>query len=516
MKVIETKINRFDGGISDDPLEVAPNKFQIAKHFIIGLKKLFPYRSVETETNSNQIGNFCYTSQNQLWGLGKVGGGNNYPKILYKSGSSLITDAWQTRRDGTQGATYYELFIEFNGKVYLIASNKLVSVLAASPYTIDEFVSGVTVSNPPSAQGLVHPKMNKLFIPCGNYIDTVNSAGTLTANQAPSISANLSIVSMVEYGNYIAIGCKDITGGNSKLLIWDGVSTTTFIDNIDLGKEELGVLNNLEGYIIAISRTPSTIFIGDVAKITIQFWNGGKPSLIKEIEVRKTGSSSCYITLYPRVNFINYNKLWFAAKFVIGTTIEHIGFWSVGRKNANYPFVVNFERFATTANNETAIWAAIMRGDYMWSVCNTDGGDESTAGITRTDDKMNFLATSVYISQKFNGEIHGFDGSWKKNLKGVSVQHGKLPSGAWVKMYYRVDGATSWTSIFKNETDNTLSYEAVLADTDLDGTSDTNLQRHYREIEFKIEYYGSNVSSGDYSFNGFSFKEDIVGRDKYT
>jgi len=489
---IITSISRFDGGISDDIREVALNKFGISKNFDIftSPKKLIPYPStVDDSAASSAIGALLFSSGGELVGLGTSSG-----NVCLWFKTDPVSGAWASNRTAWKGAAgnvTYNLFIEFtNGTaktIYWCQGTSLSKALVADPWTLSETFPTGALSGAPTGQGLVHIKANKLFIPVGNKIDTVNSSGTLALNQAPLISSNLTITSLAEYGSYLAIGCRDLVGGESKVLIWDMVSTTIFIDQIPFGRDSLYVLNNLEGYLIGISSSPSTVFSTDQAKITIQSWAGGKPSLIKELLVEKAGGIPT-AQIYPNINFVKDNKLYFAAK-LYDTVNTHIGLWAIGRKNANYNFAVTLDRFATVDNSETSLISAIAIGNYFWFVHTANG----TITMTKRGD---FLATSIYESQKFNGELHGFDSSYVKNLVQASLTCDKLPTDATLTLKHRVDGATAWT------THLTISTATRLTEFLDKGIGD------YRELEWKLESYKGAIPTS------FSFIEEILGKRK--
>jgi hypothetical protein len=486
---IITSISRFDGGISDDIREVALNKFGISKNFDIftSPKKLIPYPStVDDSAASSAIGALLFSSGGELVGLGTSSG-----NVCLWFKTDPVSGAWASNRTAWKGAAgnvTYNLFIEFtNGTaktIYWCQGTSLSKALVADPWTLSETFTTGALSGAPTGQGLVHIKANKLFIPVGNKIDTVNSSGTLALNQAPLISSNLTITSLAEYGSYLAIGCRDLVGGESKVLIWDMVST--FIDQIPFGRDSLYVLNNLEGYLIGISSSPSTVFSTDQAKITIQSWAGGKPSLIKELLVEKAGGIPT-AQIYPNINFVKDNKLYFAAK-LYDTVNTHIGLWAIGRKNANYNFAVTLDRFATVDNSETSLISAIAIGNYFWFVHTANG----TITMTKRGD---FLATSIYESQKFNGG----DSSLIKKLIGANIQTDKLPTDAVATLKYRCDGSVTWVTLITSSTVGSLYADAIGG----------NVPEYY-EIEWQaLSYKGANIT-------GFSFVEEIISKRKYS
>lgn len=474
----EIIINQFNGGISDDVRERISNKFSISKHFDIfsNPKRLTPYRSVETDQVTNgKIGNFLYSSTGVLLGLGVVSG-QDWPNIYKKDGSGLITDAWNASGQtanwvGTKGTTQYNTFIEYKGYVYFWLSGYLNRIDITGSVAMDEYWK--TVAHTYTAQGIVHSKNDILFLPYDNKIATLdNTSWTAAALTLPS---NFVINAVCEYGNYLAIGCYDLNGGNSKVFLWDMI-VSTVTETIDFGRDTLYVLNNLEGSLISVSATPSNIFTLETAKVTLQRWSGGtKPVVIKELMAEKLGSSAPSVTIYPRVNFIKNNRLYFSAKITGGSSPSptHCGIWAIGRKGENYEYAVTLDRFATNDNSEDGIYAAILLGDICWM------NHTALGTVTRTDDQNAYVATSIYESQKFDCG----DADLRKGLLKVAASFVALPANATLTVKYRKDEETSWTTIFTESTTSAVSHRAVNIEATGACLPDFN------EIQFRIESY---------------------------
>src|SRR3990167_780863 len=94
MKILEQKISRFSGGISDDIRVPISDSASLLKHFdcFSNPYRLTPYRSTEADTATNvsatdakqyDIRHFTLGSDGKLYGLGVNASG--YPKVLKKT-----------------------------------------------------------------------------------------------------------------------------------------------------------------------------------------------------------------------------------------------------------------------------------------------------------------------------------------------------------------------------------------------------------------------------------------------
>ena len=499
-KIIETKINRFDGGISDSVHELSANKFSISKHFDIFTDpyRLIPHWSLEADqTGQTAIGNFLWTTNSRLMGLGTSGG---FPCVYYKTGATLITDNWATVANLTAaaGTVNYDCFVEHLDKIYFWDDGHLIQGTNDASIALSETYQ--TVSHTNVAQGLVHSANGTLYLPYDNKIAQITSAASFTADAAPSISADYIITSLAEYGTYLAIGCKSASGlFSSKVFLWDMVATT-FVDIIDWGGGDLGVLNNLDGYLFGVSvSSTSTLYLTfNRRSLVIRQWGGGaKANVLSEI-FPDPFTTVGTVSLYQRVNFIYNNRLYFSANIQKTTGGEsRCGLFCIGKKSPFYNYAVTLDRVATNDNSENGILGAIIVGDACWTVYTAVGT------INRTNDAETYSATSIYESQKFDGRIYGYDSSYTKKLIGCSVQTDSLPTAGQVVLKYRVDGASAWTTIFTNTTDSSISHDAINIESSGDNLS------QYKEIEFRIE------NTGGGAITGFGFKEEIIDNKMY-
>lgn len=446
-------IKRFDGGMSDDIREPAANKFSITKHFDIFSSpyRLTPYRDLVADTTGQLgVGALIYTSTSYLLGLGTVSG-HSWPQIYYKTGASLITDTWGNKANwvGTGSQVFYELFVEFNAALYFWSSTALVKGLVNFGSSLNESFEVITTTF--RCQGIVHSASNILYIPystaSGTFIATIDSSGTFTA-AAFTIPSNFRITSICEQGVYLAVGCLDANGGNSKIMLWD-LASAKATQIIDMGPEALYIVNNLEGALIGISTTRTDAFSVATSRITIRRWAGGFPTVVNDLTVNASNA----VSLFQNVNFVKNNRLYFSAVF--GT---NIGLFAYGRKSASYNYAVTLDRFATNDNSETGILAALILGDICWTVHTAVGT------ITRTNDQASYTATSIYESQKFRDYPVA-------HVDSVTVQYPPLPSAGQVVAKLRKDSETDWTAVFRDTTDNATRHDAVNIESNSDAVT---------------------------------------------
>ena len=81
---------------------------------------------------------------------------------------------------------------------------------------------------------------------------------------------------------------------------------------------------------------------------------------------------------------------------------------------------------------------------------------------------------------------------------GITVTTEPLPTAGQVVLKFKKDEETSFTTIFTEATNDSISFSAV-----------TSLPKDYKEIQFRIE------STGGAEITGFTFKEELTGKRNY-
>ena len=510
-KIQETIISRFDGGITNDPRDPASNVARMVANFdvINHPHKMVPYRESEaghdsTSSTSRGLQNFAVALRSGnyvLYALGEQDG-NAKSEVEYKAlttgaATDLDDDDWASPSGGDQSGgsiSQFNLFVWYHKtlKLYMARDSQYIWT-HAPPSTADTTALDLT-SFTNIAQGLVHSKDDILYIPYDNKI-AKNDNGSWT-NAALTLPTHLYITSICEYGNYLAIGCASLNVvGHSVVYLWDrNSSLTTLSESINWGVGTLQILDVVDGTLIGISRSAGTTPIL-YERIYFRAYNGSYAEVFKVLDITDGGSSAASTLPIAKQKFDN--RLFFLMDVTLDG-IQRAGLWSIGRNKLGQ-FTLVLER---TVNNDTALstgamYNFIIVGDYTFIAYDDSAGDDQ---VSKTNDSASYTATSIYESKIFNAG----DSSLKKDLMGVTVTTEAMPANGQIVLKYQINeniGDGTWTTIFTNTTDDSVSY-SVPKQSGL-------LPTEYKEIAFRIE------STGGAIITGLSFEEEVTGKRNY-
>lgn len=312
---------------------------------------------------------------------------------------------------------------------------------------------------------------DNLYMFYDNKVVRVSPTGVVEDDVCSALPTGYHITCASTYGSYLAIGMTD--GQRSTVFIWDYVSDTTVADKIDWGDGQLKVLGTIDGKLVGVSDVDlsTNFFLNGL--MSIRMWAGGAPSVVKEVNTKVGGG-----TLLTG-GIVKNNKLYFVASLPLNqststTSTFHTGIWCWGRKDvySNYALSLEYIEDGVTTN---VINSFGIQGDYWYISYNSDGS------VSKTDDHTsNYTTTSVFESQILNGD----SSSTKKKLIGVTVDTEPLPSAGQVVLKYRKDEETSWTTIFTNTTDNSITHSALNIES-----SGATLPE-FRELQLRVESTG--------------------------
>lgn len=498
-------INSFDGGMRDDYRSESSNGAAVIKHFEIHNfpHKLNPIRGMVNVSSSHLIGNIILGSDGLFYGIG-TDDASPTTQALYKM-ADPASPSWTVLSTGySSNAVIYNPFVEYKNYFYTLRSGFVMRFDRASIVGADVAFDSISWSN--TAQGVVHPKDDILYIPYDNKIWSLNGHGGSPNDAALTMPSYLKITAIAPYGNYLAIACAPVnnTAIGSIVYLWDrDTSLATLSESIDWGTGVLKILNTLDGYLIGISDIGgASTTILDRDSIEIKVYNGGTPQLLGQISTRKQTSSTPDAVINEKVNFIRGRKMYFSLSISGGGTSPSMnGLWAIGKNNAGQ-FAYNIERIATTDNSETGVLAASIIGNYC-AMVHTAVGTVTISTSSATESAI-FTATSTYETTIKNLG----DSSIKKKLIGVSVMTEPLPSSGSVTLKYRKDEdindeASGWTTIFTNTTDDSISHSAINIES-----SGANLPE-FKEIQFQI------LSTGGAVITGLKYKCESLDKDIY-
>jgi hypothetical protein len=489
-KTIELKINNFSGGISDDPRKSSANEFVVTKHFDIFSQpnKLIPYRSLEADENNGTtsdgmrqyaVKDFVYASTSaKLYGLGQTGAG--LTKIVYKADATTGNWTLPASSEGN-GAVKNGIFFEYKDYMWgLQGTNQLYKwgLLSGTP-SITNSVTTVGATITSVANGIIGSDANAYFA-YNNVIVRIAPGLTVTDN-AKTVPSNFKIVSLANYGNYIAIGCAPVSSYNgvSKVFLWN-MASDLFAETIDWGEGDLRVLENIEGMLVGVTdRYLNNATGAGRGSMIIQVYSGGSAQVVKEVFTSKlTG-----VTM-PTSKAVKNNRLFFAAKIMTNAagTEYNEGIWSFGRKNVGYAYSLTLDIVDENINT-SGIQGFGTAANYFFIAHSADGS------IDKTDDTAAYTFTSIYESQIYNMG----DPCMDKQMLEFAIYTAPITAGS-VTVKYKVNSDTSWTTI------GSLSTVGELSRIFYDIESTNTAFATFKEIRFRLE------STGGVEITGFKLK----------
>lgn len=497
-KTLLTKIDRFDGGVSSDLRETSSRAFAISKHFntFSNPKKLTPYRDLEAnEDKTFNIIKFLQVNSN-VYGFGVVVGGA--AAKVYKKTGGMIAGPW-TEDQNVEGSGARDERVFFHYKDYIYMWEATARLIRHGDITgTATNATFQTISFTDVAQPIHHPADDIAYFFADNVVYSYDGSTWATGITLPT---NLIITSGAAYGNYLAIGCRDKNAtGHSVVFLWDrDSSVTTLSEKIDWGSGGLELIGVIDGTLFGLSNVGTDSTLGILSKLHIKQLSGNQALLIKEIDLdsASTGDTSYSIPSIKKKRgnvVVADNKLYFALDSGDSTNARNLtGIWVVGRHEVGTPFAVTM---AYKVNTDAASPSDQIEGfnlfqDYLFVAHGSDGS------VDRTNDTALYTETSVYESQIFNLG----DSSQKKKLVSATVTNVYLPTAGQVVLKYRLNEETSYTTIFTNSVDNSISHTAVNIES-----SGVTLPE-FKEIQFRIE------STGGAEITGLKFKTEDVNDD---
>ena len=501
-KIVTTTLNRFDGGIVNDPRTPRAGVCRMCTNFdaLTNPYKLTPYRTSEdgdSAASTSQKQNFQIALRTgttySLYSLG-VKSGAATAEVLYKDlttgGSNDLDDAtWSTptNNQSSSGAANFDLFLYYKTAGLIIGARAGTNLWAFSPSGSAWSDSWQALTYTNIAQGIVHSKDDIAYFPYDNKIASYNHTGTVWNATALTLPSHFYVTSICEYGNYLAIACAPLNAvGKSHVFLWDRDSTlVTLSESIDWGEGSLRVLHEIEGSLVGASLygSNSTRF-KDRVVFKSSTGYGAKEFLTLQ------GGTTTYL---PIAKQKIDNRLWFMMSISLGGSTRE-GVWSIG-KNEEGGFSVLHER---TPNGDTALTSPVFKnffiiGDYLFQ----SYVDNSAYVLFKTNDQESY-PTAIYETVIFNAG----DASQKKDLAGLAVSHEALASGAQVVVKYKVDEDSSWTTLLTSDTDDAIS-------ADISSLA-TNMPKGYKEVHYRIESTGGAVVTG------LMFDQEITGGRSYN
>jgi len=490
-QIVKTRINRFDGGISNDKRDgwigsiregFTTRYFGLTKHFDVFTypKRMVPYHKTKAdETKTYDIVKFLVATPDtaRIYGFGiHTAVPADKQGAVYVHNASLSTNGWTlVSSSGTDvGDNRVEnVFFYYKDYIYFWAGAGVCRYEVGAGGVNTTAYQSVTFSS--IAQPVHHPADDIAYFFHDNYVNTLS--GVDWSLEVLTLPDNFKIVAACPYGNYLAIACVDKTsfGMYSVVYLWDRDSSlATLTERIDFGEGEIKHIANLNNKLIAVMNfylyTAADYISIDNPRVLIKQANQNFAVTINEIladdEVADTED------LWD-TRFISGDKLYFPATIPFNSDTRE-GIWVIDEfGKVTLDFI----------EEDAGDYQGILRVGNSWWIAHSDDGS-----IQRSDNAKAYSTTlsSVYESLIFNAG----DSSQIKELKGVTVSTEKLPTAGQVVLKYRIDGGTTWIPIFTETTNNSIEHSAV----NIEATGVELPQ--FKEIELQINSTGGAVITG--------------------
>ena len=432
------KINQFYGGNAIDEKLGLINQFADTSKGIdlyykpSILRGNLKMETVETGAVNARMQDFIKASDGSTYGLGyKEYGGDNTWMTLWK----LSGTTWSSVGAGTSSAPVSDSqIIEYKDYLYFYTqTNKIgrYGTLSSSPSFTEEWqttTNSITINGPMAIQ------KDTLYIANGNRIASWDGT-TWTASTNFDLPSGWKIISLIAWGKYIVAGATSPESDTiSRMFFWDTSATSwEFAKDIPRGKL-IGIVNigdTIKG--VVLNPVSDADHIGS---LNVVEWSGGTVRVVWTHRLKGLTSAS--------TNFVNNGLdekdgiLYIGG--VLDTTSNIGGIYTYGQPipNGNYVFNHSIDVGATTLQHFNALkWI----GTFLYASIYDNTGTDFR--VIRTDDSTNAYEDLQYDSLVFDGN----NPYMKKKIKRIIINTNALPANAVITIKYKVDRASSWTSI---------------------------------------------------------------------
>ena len=151
----------------------------------------------------------------------------------------------------------------------------------------------------------------------------------------------------------------------------------------------------------------------------------------------------------PNYKAVKNNRVFWVAKIMKnrGGTLYDEGIWSFGRKNSQYAYALSLDYIDENVTT-SGIESFGSAGNFFFIAHSADGS------VDKTNDSSVFTMTSILETQILNFGSNELD----KRLDSFKVSFRKMAAGESIVVKYKVDGATTFTTIGTFDTDDALSH----------------------------------------------------------
>ena len=351
-----------------------------------------------------------------LWSVvdadGTYYGGSDNGKIWKRTTGGT----WSSEKDLSSricGFAYY------NGYYYAATSNTLYRATTVAGLTSWQTWTGDYVDTE------WHPMHigddNILYIGAGQYLSSVNSSSTYTAD-AIDLPSTWRVRSITSHSNNIAIGAwKGTFRNEGRIFYWDGLDST-FFNPIELPGSCNAMINVNGKTIVQAGNKGELYYISSGQGVPIVKIPG------TYTDTDKMNMNPDAIELFGPLICLGIGE------FTAGNHATTEGVWTFGSKDFNYPQVINFQYPISTGDTSGVNIGSIIKiGEDLLVTWENDGS---------------YGADFINYTSKFNNATYEstilFEGHPPKVVHQIAISCVPLPASTSITCKYKTEADTSW------------------------------------------------------------------------
>lgn len=485
-------INKFDGGIAQDPRARSADQYQVCTGFDVFTNPhlLIPYIDSTPETMASGIIDDLRPQEVYLYSTGYITVGyktsaRTQPTVYTKSN---INDPWSANGDATVGQVLIEgTSISFRGKMYFLThdSGTTISLQRADGGAVVTNVGSFSSTTATAIRPFVHPKNNQIVIVTGQSILTYD--GTTLAAATLTIPVGYTASSIADYGDNVAFAMNENLGNLPALVgIWSfNTSNTVFDIIVPFGEGSIYFIVNLYNILFAITTGNGAQFVRVNPRLRIKSYSGGSVDTVIDISIPPDTTVIPNIArMISTTSTKNSNKIYFGLN-------NDYALYAFG-KNSEGTYILTQDRYYNNGTYVNTLKCVSLIGDIAWigSVNNAGVYSLMRTKINGLTETPTYTAVNIYktlinhgmgLSRYTIQDVHK-----EKTINAIAVQQSTAALGN-IELGYAMDGSTFNDVI--NQANSLILKQYVDATRQTDGQPLTT----GREFELQLSSSGGAV-----------------------